>query len=471
MQGEHVQSETVGALARVLPATARLNEAGHLEVGGCDVVELAGRFGTPLYVYDLATARAACRAYTDALSEHLEQFGVVYAGKAFLCRAWCELIAQEGVGLDVSSGGELWMAHAAGFPLDRVVMHGNNKTPAELALALKLGVGHIVVDSQHELESLSSIARTLGVRQRILIRLAPGVRPSTHRYMQTGHDQSKFGVALSDGSATAAVRTALRTDHLVLEGVHAHIGSQILETDPYVRAVSAVMEQVAVWRRDLGLECAIVDIGGGLGVPYERGQTALEIPAFAAAVAQALKREARRYCVPVPRLLLEPGRSIAARAGLTAYRVGPLKRPAGAPLYVAVDGGMSDNIRPMLYGSRYEAVIADRLDSRPTVTATVVGKHCESGDVLVERVDIADPRPGDVLVIPGTGAYGFSMASNYNGQPRAAVVFVEDGEAQVVVEREAWADLVRLHRPLGWGTADTRASRPAVAAVGQVSKP
>jgi len=443
-----LKGDATRQLSNILPATARCDEAGHLEVGGCDVVALAERFGTPLYVYDLETARSACRAYTAAFARHLDDFGVVYAGKAFLCRAWCQVLEQEGLGLDVASGGELWMAHAAGFPLEHVFVHGNNKTAAELELALQLGVGHVVVDSLYEIELLSAMAEEHGRKQRVLLRLGPGVRPSTHRYMQTGHDGSKFGVALSDGLATAAVRAILASPHLILDGVHAHIGSQICETAPFEAEIGIIMAKLAEWRGKLGLECGVLDMGGGLGVPYSRHDAAPSIAELADVVSAALRRSAQRYGIPLPRLLIEPGRSIIARAGLTAYRVGSLKTPPGSSLYVAVDGGMSDNIRPMLYQCEYDALIANRASTPATVTAAVVGKHCESGDFLIQQTRIAEPEPGDTLVTPNTGAYGFSMASNYNGQPRSAVVFVEHGHAQLVVERETWADVARTHLAL-----------------------
>lgn len=433
-------------IGTVYPTTCRCNALGHLEVGGCDVVDLADQFGTPLYVYDETTLRTRCREYLDAFSSRVDHVTIVYAGKSFLCRAMCELVAEEGLSLDVSSGGELWMARDAGFPPERICVHGNNKTAAELTLALDMGVGRIVVDSFHEISLLKHLAAERDVSQPVLIRLAPGVAANTHKYLQTGREGSKFGVPLAD--AAGAVRAVVDASHLELVGLHMHIGSQIFDLSAYREAVAVLVDLIARWRDEPGFDCRELDIGGGLGIDYVAGDQAPSIAEFAALVTDALACEVKKYGLPLPHLLVEPGRSISGKAGLTAYRVGSLKRVIGAPLYVAIDGGMSDNIRPMLYGSRYEAITANRATADLDVAATIVGKHCESGDILITDTRISGVEPGDVLVTPVTGAYGFSMASNYNGQPRPAVVFVRDGDARVVVERETWADVTRLHRPL-----------------------
>jgi len=433
-------------LGTVYPITCRCNELGHLEVGGCDVVDLAAQIGTPLYVYDEVTLRSRCREYVDAFGSCVGQVTIVYAGKSFLCRAMCELVAEEGLSLDVSSGGELWMAHEAGFPPERICVHGNNKTEAELELALEMGAGRIVVDSFREIVLIEQFAAARGVRQPVLIRLAPGVVAKTHKYMQTGRAGSKFGIPLDD--AADAVRAVTDAAHLDLLGLHVHIGSQIFDLSAYRDAVAVLVELLARWRDELGFECRELDIGGGLAIDYVADDQAPSIAEFAALIAEALTCGIKQHGLLQPRLLVEPGRSISGQAGLTAYRVGNLKRVVDAPLYVAVDGGMSDNIRPMLYGSRYEAIIANKATAEPDVAATIVGKHCESGDILIADTRISQVEPGDVLVTPATGAYGFSMASNYNGQPRPAVVFVHDGRARTVVERETWADVTRLHRSL-----------------------
>jgi diaminopimelate decarboxylase len=428
------------------PMTSRVNQLGHLEVGGCDIVDLANEFGTPLYVYDEATLRDLCREYMNAFSALIDEATIVYAGKSFLCKAMCELVAQEGLSLDVSSGGELWMAGEAGFPAARICCHGNNKTVAELVLALDMEVGRIIVDSFHEISLLEGLAAERNVRQRVLLRIAPGVVADTHKSMQTGQLDSKFGFPLRD--VLDAVRATLACPHIDLVGVHCHIGSQIMDLSPYREAISVLVGLAADWREVFGLECREIDIGGGLAIDYLDGDCAPTIGEFAALVTTIFKSECKRRCLPVPRLLVEPGRSISGTAGLTAYRVGSLKQVPDSPLYVAVDGGMSDNIRPMLYDSRYRALVADRATAEADLEVRVVGKHCESGDILIRATRIATPKSGDTLVTPATGAYAYSLANNYNGQPRSAVVFVRDGIGRIVVSRETWADVARLHRTL-----------------------
>ena len=435
----------------IYPHTSRHNAAGHLEIGGCDVVELAGRFGTPLFIYDEQTLRDQCRAYVDAFRSRLADTEVVYASKAFCCRAMCELVAEEGLSLDVASGGELFTARLAGVPPERIYFHGNNKSPAEIEAGLEAGIGCFVVDSFHEIELLAAAARRRGVRQRVLVRLTPGVRPSTHSYVQTGQADSKFGFGLTEGLADEAVRRLLAADDLELVGVHAHIGSQIFDLSSHRREVEVLFAAVAEWRREHGFDCRLVNFGGGLGIRYTEQDRPSSIAEFAEAVVSSARASAERYGLPLPRLLVEPGRSIAGKAAITLYRVGTIKRVPDGRTYVAVDGGMSDNIRPMLYGSRYEAMIGNRADVPADFETTVVGKHCESGDVLVRDVSIAPPQLGDVLVTPGTGAYGYAMANNYNGQPRPAVVMVAGGAARVIIARETWDDVLRLQQPLAGG--------------------
>ena len=432
----------------IYPHTSRHNAAGHLEIGGCDVVELAERFGTPLFIYDEQTLRDQCRAYMDAFRSRLGDTEIVYASKAFCCRAMCELVTEEGLSLDVASGGELFTARLAGVRPERIYFHGNNKSPVEIEAGLDAGIGFFVVDSLHEIELLAAAARRRSVRQRVLVRLTPGVRPATHSYVQTGQADSKFGFGLAEGLADEAVRRLLAAADLELVGVHAHIGSQIFDLSSHRREVEVLFAAVADWRREHGFECRLVNFGGGLGIRYTEQDHPSSIAEFAEAVVSAARASSARYGLPLPRLLVEPGRSIAGKAAVTAYRIGTIKEIPGVRTYVAIDGGMSDNMRPMLYDSKYEAMLAGKAETPASVVVTVAGKHCEMSDVLVRDVAIAPPEVGDVLVTPGTGAYGYVMANNYNMVPRPAVVMVGGDEARVIVERETWQDVTRLQRPL-----------------------
>jgi diaminopimelate decarboxylase len=432
----------------IYPQSTRHNALGHLEIGGCDVVGLADRHGTPLFIYDEQALRDQCRAYVNAFATRVESFEIVYASKAFTCVAMCQLVAEEGLSLDVASGGELYTAKVAGFPPGRVYFHGNDKSADEIALGLDMGIGTFVVDSFEEIALLDELAASRGREQAVLVRLTPDITPSTHRYVQTGQQDSKFGFGLAGGVAAEAVAACLAAPHLELVGVHAHLGSQIFDLSSYAAAIEVLFAAAAEWRDRLDFTCRVVNLGGGLGIRYTPRDQPSSIAEFAQVAAEAARTEAVRYGLPLPKVLVEPGRSIAGKAAVTAYRVGVVKEVPGVRTYVAVDGGMSDNMRPMLYGQRYEAMLASKADVPATTEVTVAGKHCESGDVLVRDVAVAPPEPGDVLVTPGTGAYGYAMANNYNGQPRPAVVFVKDGVARVVIERETWQDVVRLQRPL-----------------------
>jgi len=433
----------------IYPHTTVHNAAGHLEIGGCDVVDLAHEHGTPLFIYDEQSLRDQCRAYHAAFGALTDLYEIVYASKAFSCRAMCELVAQEGLSLDVATGGELAAARAAAFPPARIYFHGNNKSVAEIELGLDVGIGHFVVDSFEEIERLEAAAAERGQRQQVLVRVTPGVRPATHDFVQTGQQDSKFGFGLADGRAAEAVRRLRGAAHLELVGVHAHIGSQIFALDSYRREVEVLFIALADWRRDVGFECCIFNMGGGLGIRYTEADKPSSIAALAEVGVSAVREGAARHGMVMPKLFVEPGRSIAGKAAVTAYTVGTVKVIPGVRTYVAVDGGMSDNLRPMLYDARYEAMLASKAEMPATEVVTIAGKHCESGDVLVRDVHIAPPEPGDILVTPGTGAYGYAMANNYNAQPRPAVIMVAEGRARVIIARETWDDVLRLQRPLG----------------------
>ncbi|MCY3663247.1 MAG: diaminopimelate decarboxylase [bacterium] len=414
----------------LLPDNAAADVSGRLSLAGCDLVELAGRFGTPLIVYDEDHLRARCREATAVFGDG----GVVYAAKAFLCRAMARLVAEEGLHLDVATGGELHVALAAGFPPGRLVLHGNNKSPEELAAAIDAGVGRIVVDSFDELDRLDALAAATGRRPAVLLRITPGVEAHTHVYLATGRDDSKFGFTVSTGAAAEAVTRARASDSVELVGIHAHIGSQVFRLDSFARAV----EVVAAFANPLGL--AELSVGGGLGVAYVTGEEAPSIAAWGETVL-----EAATAAGVTARLSVEPGRAIVASAAVALYTVGTVKELPGIRTYVATDGGMSDNPRPVLYGSGYEAFLPRAATAERPRAVSVVGKHCESGDILVADGSVPqDLAVGDILGIPVAGAYGYSMASNYNRVPRPAVVFVRDRDARPVIRRETLEDLLRL---------------------------
>jgi diaminopimelate decarboxylase len=417
----------------VYPTGSRVNEAGHLEVGGCDVVELAAELGTPAYVYAEDDIRARARAYLDAFRRRSDDFEILFASKAAPFTAAYRICKEEGLSVDVASGGELHMALHAGFEPDRIYLHGNNKSEAELRYAIEAGVGHIVLDSFGEIARLEQLVD--GV-QRVLIRVTPGIKADTHTYIQTGQLDSKFGFGLEDGLAARAIEAVRSSRRLHLAGLHAHIGSQIFELEPYTKVIEALAELAGAEPLE------ILNVGGGLGIAY----TSEDEPPSIEAYVDVKVRGVEAVFDPVPRILVEPGRSLLGNAGVTIYRVGTVKEIPGIRTYVAVDGGMSDNLRPMLYGARYEALIADRAAEPPDVQATIAGMHCEAGDILIRDVVLASPRAGDVLVTPATGAYGYAMASNYNGVPRPPVILCREGHPRVVVRRETWDDLLARDR-------------------------
>ncbi len=435
----------------VYPITACHNAAGHLEIDGCDVVDLAAEFGTPLLVYEERSIRDQCRRYREAFSEHTEDFEIIYASKAFSSLAIAQLVLEEGLSIDVSSGGEYHVAKVAGFPAEKIFFHGNNKTRAELDYALDGGVGFVVIDSFQELATLDAMVGARGERQKVLLRITPGVEAHTHSYIQTGQVDSKFGFGLDEGVAMEAIRQAMAASHLDLIGLHAHIGSQIFELEGFRRAVEILVGLIAQAHEAYGFECRYLNIGGGLGIRYTEEDTPRPIGDYAAVKVEGVREEMARHGLPMPRVLIEPGRSIVGKAGITAYAVGTIKEIPGVRTYVSVDGGMSDNIRPMLYDALYEGMLANKASVAPDTRVTVAGKHCESGDILIRDAVLAKPEPGDILVMPATGAYCFAMASNYNGNPRPAVILVREGRARVIIERESYGDLIAKHRPLHGG--------------------
>ncbi len=426
----------------LLPASTTVDADGRVAIAGVDLESIALDFGTPVYVYDEADIRARCRVYRAAFGE-----GAAYASKAFLCVAMARLVEEEGLHLDVATGGELFVALAAGFPPDRIVFHGNNKSTAELRTALEAGVGRIAIDSDDELGRLESLVRDEGQRApSVHIRVTPGVEAHTHEFIETGTEDSKFGFGLDNGEALAAVRRVVEHGLLHFAGVHCHIGSQVFRLDSFERAVEKMVGLVRAIEVEVGVAVEELNLGGGLGVRYLPDDAPPTIEQYATAVHESVgKALADAGVRSRPQLLTEPGRSIVAPAGITLYTIGTVKPIAGIRTYVAVDGGMSDNLRPVTYGARYETFLPARATADRSALVTIAGKHCEQGDVIVRDALLpGDFRIGEIVATPVTGAYCHSMASNYNKVTKPAVVFVRDGTARLVVRRETEADLVRL---------------------------
>ncbi len=436
-----------------------VNSRGHLVVGGVDAADLAAQFGTPLHVIDEGRVRANCRAYVQTLRASYPGPGrVLYASKALCTIASCQVVSDEGLGLDVVSMGEIHTARLAGVPAEALVFHGSNKTAEELAYALDVGVGRIVVDNDHELRTLDRLARERRQVAEILLRVTPGIEPHTHRAIQTGGVDSKFGFGLLGGAAARAVRWALEARGLRLRGLHAHIGSQILELEPFLEAARAVVA-FAAQMQEAGLRLDELNLGGGLGIRYVAEQAPPDRAVFVRTLAATVQQLLHQHRLPLPTLMLEPGRSIVGDAGVTLYTAGAIKTIPGVRTYVSVDGGMYENPRPALYGARYEAVVATRADAAPTRTVALAGRCCESGDVLIWNAALPEVREGDLIAVFATGAYTYAMAGNYNRYPRPAVVFVRDGQAELAVARETLDDLVRLDRPLRARASDPTAPR------------
>ncbi|MFV2119316.1 diaminopimelate decarboxylase [Streptomyces sp. Act-28] len=427
---------------KVWARTVRRGDDGVLTVGGIPVTSLAEEFGTPAYVLDESDFRARCRAWADAFGEDADVF---YAGKAFLSRAVVRWLHEEGLNLDVCSGGELATALSAGMPAERIAFHGNNKSAEEIRRAVEAGVGRIVVDSFQEIVRVAHAAQALGRRQRVQIRVTVGVEAHTHEFIATAHEDQKFGIALAGGQAAEAVRRALRLDGLELVGIHSHIGSQIFDMAGFEVAARRVVSLLAEVRDEHGVELPEIDLGGGLGIAYTSDDDPREPHEIAKALREIVGRECEAAGLAVPRISVEPGRAIVGPTAFTVYEVGTVKPLEGLRTYVSVDGGMSDNIRTALYDAEYSVALVSRRSEAEPMLSRVVGKHCESGDVVVRDAFLpADLAPGDLIAVPATGAYCRSMASNYNHVLRPPVVAVADGTARVIVRRETEEDLLRL---------------------------
>ena len=425
----------------VLPETAHVNAQGHLALGGCDTLDLAQEYGTPVYVLDEATLRGQCRRFVAEFKNRHPSTLVAYASKAYINPALAKIFAEEGLGLDVVSGGELAIAQSVGFPQENIYFHGNNKTPQELAEAVESDIGWVVVDSFHELDLLNQIAGDAGKVQNVLIRVSPGVDPHTHAHTTTGILDSKFGFSIQTGHAADAVRQALAADNLYLRGLHFHLGSPIFELEPYRMAVDLVVRFAAEFREE-GFDLQEFSPGGGFAIAYTKEDSPPEIGDYAEAIVTTMNAACADVNMPVPRLIIEPGRSIIGPAGVALYRVGAIKDIPGVRCYVSVDGGMGDNIRPALYQARYEVIAAGKPDQEPDQQVTIAGKYCESGDVLASDVMLPELQADDVIAIPAAGAYCPSMASNYNLNPRPPIILVNEGSSRLIRRRESYQDLM-----------------------------
>ncbi len=418
------------------------NSKHHLEMGGCDLVKLARKHGTPLYVMDEDLIRDNARSLVRGAKARFPGSDVAYAGKAFLCAWMCEVAAEEGMYLDVASGGELFTAIRAGFPAERIIFHGNNKSWQEILLGVQSGVGRFVLDNYLEIDMVSEAAERANKQVDVLIRIAPGVDAHTHRYIETGMLDSKFGFGLENGEALRAFRRVSERSHLRPRGFHCHIGSQILETTGLEIAARRMVGFAAFLAAQEGFRTEEIDLGGGLGVRYTQADDPPPVDRYLDAVIGSFLEECERQHRDPPRLLLEPGRAVVAEAGVTLYTMGAVKDIPGVRTYISVDGGMTDNPRPALYGAVYEAVLANRPGDPPTEAVAIAGKSCESGDIVIQEARLPASRPGDILCVLTTGAYAYSMASNYNRLPRPAVVTVSKGRSRVVVRRETYEDVV-----------------------------
>ncbi|OGN89894.1 MAG: diaminopimelate decarboxylase [Chloroflexi bacterium RBG_13_46_14] len=424
----------------LFPLTAEVNTKDHLMIGGCDSVELAMEFGTPLYIYDEVTLREKC-------TEFKREFGgrypttINYSCKAFINKAVLKLFAEEGLGLDVVSGGEIGYARAFGFPMERIDFPGNNKSAEELTLALESGVGHIVVDNLDELELLQQIAGKLNLRQKILLRITPGVDPKTHRHETTGNRDSKFGIPMA--MAAKAVGKALAVSEVQLTGLHFHIGSQITDTEPYIKAIGIIMDFAAEMKKKYRFELKELSVGGGYAHRYTMDEMVPSVSDYAEGITGALSEQCRELDLEPPHLIIEPGRSMVAGAGVALYTTGVIKDIPGIRRYVSIDGGMADNVLPAFYQVNFEAVAAAKMNSAGTETVTICGKYCESSDILIRDIELPEMAAGDIIAIPGCGAYNLTESTNYNMSFRPAVVIVKNGDARLIRRRETLDDLTR----------------------------
>lgn len=423
--------------------TNQINQAGHLTIGGVDSLKLAKEYGTPLVVYDVSQIRNQIRAFKKVFEEEQVNYAVSYASKAFASIAMYQVANEEGAYTDVVSAGELYTAMKANFPMERISFHGNNKSKEELEMGVKNHVGKIIIDNFYEIDLLRQVLEEQDSKINVMLRITPGISAHTHEYDQTGQVDSKFGFDLKSGQADKALQEVLKNQRMHMLGIHAHIGSQIFELNGFEMAAAKLVDVAASWKEKYDYTAQIINVGGGFGIKYVQEDHPLKPEEFVKAIVKAIKDEATKHNFPIPEIDIEPGRSIVGPAGYNLYKVGSMKEIPGLVPYVAVDGGMGDNIRPALYQAKYETVLANDPQRRASQEVHVAGKYCESGDILADA-KLPSLKAGDILAMLDTGAYGYSMASNYNRNPRPAVVFVENGKAQVVIKRESLEDLIHL---------------------------
>lgn len=435
-------------VTHIWPQGTYRNEEGELVVGGVSIVDLVLQHGSPLYIYDEATLRGAMRTWKQALEKRLPGSRVVYAGKAFLCSAIAAMVAEEGLGLDCVSDGELFVGLSAGVAPSMLSLHGNNKGRNELEMAIEAGIGKIIVDNHDEIELLAELTSDIDEPVTVLLRLNPGVDVHTHKKISTGMADSKFGLPISDGQAETAVARLQQIPGVHLAGYHAHVGSQLFDTEAHTTAIGDMIAFAADMRAKHEVELEIFSPGGGFGIGYLDADSPLVPENWVDVLATAIEAACKAHSIPLPQVIIEPGRSIAGPAGVAIYTIGARKELPELRTYVSVDGGMADNIRPALYDASYTAVIANRDNESVTETVTIAGKYCESGDTLIDRIDLPSPVEGDLLAIPAAGAYCLAMASNYNMALKPAVVMVRDGSATLIRRRESFADLIRLDAPV-----------------------
>lgn len=420
-----------------------INNSGHLTIGGMDTTELAKKYGTPLFIYDVEHIRKNARAFVDTFNKHQVKAQVAYASKAFSSVAMVQVAKQENLSLDVVSQGELYTALQAGFPTEKIHFHGNNKSYDELLMAVNQNIGCIVIDNFHEIELLSTILSNQHKKMDVLIRVTPGIEAHTHDYILTGNEDSKFGFDLSNGQATRAMELLHTHPYINLKGIHCHIGSQIFETEGFIMAIERVFGTLAEWKDSHAFTCEILNLGGGFGIKYTQDDEPLPLEKYVEALIEEVTNQVNLHHMDFPEIWIEPGRSIVGDTAITLYTIGSTKEIPNVRKYVAVDGGMTDNLRPALYQAKYEAVIANKANEEDVENVSIAGKCCESGDMLIWDIALPKVQPDDILAVFSTGAYGYSMSNHYNRFPKAAVVFVENGKDQLVIKRESYQDVVQ----------------------------